>query len=179
MDIRLIRLGAIAYTVHVGRQKGIIIGHTLLQKLFYLLQYGKNIDLGYRYRLHHFGPYCRELWADLNYLEDVDVLSVKANPSGFGYNIFPEENIETLLKFVNDNIKKEISDLIDFLNHRPVRELECLATTHYVYEELRKSKKDSEKSEGIVVKDVLSLKPHLNEEEVLSSIKMLRQKDLI
>jgi len=179
MEKRLIRLGAIAYTVYAGKQKGITVGHTLLQKLFYFLQHGRDIDLGYRYRLHHFGPYCKELWADLNYLEDVNALSVKGSPSGFGYNIFPEAKIETLLELVNDEIKEEISELLNFLSHRPVRELECLATTHYVCKEIQEFKEDPENSKNNVINGVLALKPHLTEKEVLNSMEILRKKCLI
>ena len=163
----------------MGSQKGIPVGHTLLQKLFYFLEHAEGIDLGYRYRLYHYGPYCHELWADLSYLEDIGAVAVIGGPNGFGYHIYPEEEVETLQRFADEELRKEVNSLLDFLGHRPVRELECLATTHYVYKELQLTKKDPAAAWEAVVKGVRALKPHLSEDEVRAAWQALREKGML
>jgi uncharacterized protein YwgA len=44
-----------------GERRETRIGHTLMQKLVYLLQSAVGIEVGYGYRLHHYGPYSEEL----------------------------------------------------------------------------------------------------------------------
>lgn len=106
MHARLRRLGAIAWAVYLGNQEGMRIGHTLLQRLLYFLQYVKGIDLRYRYRLYHYVPYCENIWADLSYLEDVNAVAIEANFSGFGYQIYPNHEIQTVLHFASDEVKQ-------------------------------------------------------------------------
>lgn len=179
MGKRLRRLGALAQAVYTGNQKGIVVGHTLLQKLFYFLQHGKGIDLGYRYRLYHYGPYCQDVWADLSYLEDVNAVTIKGSPNGFGYHIYPGREIQDILSFAEDELKREVSELLDLLGHRPVRELECLATTHYVYKEMQDTGKDFAPLLEAVKDGVLALKPHLGENEVWVAWQTLQEKGLL
>ncbi|MBO8129862.1 MAG: hypothetical protein H0Z39_11840 [Peptococcaceae bacterium] len=176
MSKRLARLGAIAYAVHLGEQEGISTGHTLLQKLIYFLQRAKGVDLGYRYKMYHYGPYCGDVWADLNYLEDVKAVAIEANASGFGYRIYPDEDIHAVLHFVDEETKGKVSELLQFLGNRSVRELECLATTHYVYQELRT---EQEPDLQMIVERVRALKPHLTKEEVQNAIESLKEHNLL
>lgn len=179
MGKRLRRLGALAQAVYLGNEKGIVVGHTLLQKLFYFLQQGKGVDLGYRYRLYHYGPYCREVWGDLSYLEDINAVNVTASPTGFGYHIYPEAEIQGVMHFADSKIKEKVSELLDLLGHRPVRDLECLATTHYVYKEMQDTGKDPDSFPEAVKGGVLALKPHLGEDEVWIALQTLQEKCLL
>lgn len=179
MGKRLRRLGAIAQAVYNGNKKGIVVGHTLLQKLIYFLQYAKGVDLGYRYRLYHYGPYCQEVWGDLSYLEDINAANVTASPTGFGYHIYPEAEIQEVMHFADSEIKAKVSELLDFLGHRPVRELECLATTHYVYKELQDTGKDPAPLREAIKNGVLALKPYLSESDVWTALQALQEKGLL
>ncbi|MDH7574114.1 MAG: hypothetical protein QHH27_11355, partial [Clostridia bacterium] len=153
--------------------------HTLLQKLFYFLEYARGKELGYRYRLYHYGPYCPEVWADLSYLEDIGAVAVVGGPNGFGYHIHPQGAIQALLRFTDEDLKKEVNSLLDFLGRRPVRELECLATTHYVYKELQFTQNEPPPTWEAVVKGVRALKPHLSEAEVQAAWMALQGQGLV
>lgn len=179
MGERLKRLGAVAQAVYLGNQKGIVVGHTLLQKLLYFLQQAKGVDLGYRYRLYHYGPYCHEVWADLTYLEDVGAVTITASPSRFGYHICPEETIEALLHFADREIRNKMIELLDVLGHRSVRDLECLATAHYVCGSLMQGREEPDRLWPAVRDAVLALKPHLGEHEVRAAWQTLKQTGLL
>lgn len=182
VNTRLRRLGAVAWAVYIGNREGVNVAHTLLQKLFYFLQCAKGVDLGYRYRLYHYGPYCEDVWADLSYLEDIEAVTVEANHSGFGYRICPKDAIQTVLHFADEQTKTAIGKLLDFLGHRPVRELECLATTHYVFKELTGNKHAGPIHEhriDNVRRIMLGLKPHLSEIVVRKALQELAAEELL
>ncbi|MCR4418618.1 MAG: hypothetical protein QHH27_01620 [Clostridia bacterium] len=179
MGERLRRLGAVAQAVCAGTERGLPVGHTLLQKLFYFLEHGKGRDLGYRYRLYHYGPYCQEVWADLSYLEDVGAVSIRGGPNGYGYHIYAREDIKGLVSFADEDLRKQVNSLVEFLGGRSARELECLATTHYVYKELRRARQDSAPAWETVMQGVRALKPHLSEDEVRAAWQALQEKGLL
>ena len=105
---RIKRLAVLVFTLKKGKSTG-VVGHTLMQKLFYLLQCGEGVELGYKYKLHYYGPYSRELWSDLNLLANEKVVNIEANPNGYGYKIelLEGENTNLLLNEVDKNIKEK------------------------------------------------------------------------
>ena len=45
-----------------GMTHKVRVGHTLIQKVVYLLQNALDVDVGYNFKLYHYGPYSEELW---------------------------------------------------------------------------------------------------------------------
>ncbi|MDP3050450.1 MAG: hypothetical protein Q8N20_03775 [Eubacteriales bacterium] len=180
MENRMEQLGSLVYTVHEGEKRLGKVGHTLLQKLFYLLQYGEGVELGYKYSLHYYGPYCRELWSDLNLLDSHGVVKVDASSNGFGYRIGYGKNqtaAADLEGFVNPAVKEKVEKLLSLLGGEPVTTLEKLATTHFVLGELNRRGKVY--SEETVVSVVQALKPHLGPVDVTDAITTLKKHQLI
>lgn len=179
MSANLKRLGTLLYVVRKGEEKFDYVGHTLLQKLVYLLEEAEGVDLGYRYKMYHYGPYCAEVWGDLNYLEDVDAVRIFASPDGYGYRIIAnpgEPELEELDAYVGDDIKAKVEKLLSILGDKPVRSLECVATTHYAYRFLLPEENRSFASLEKVVRD---LKPHLKKEEVAEAFDVLKSSGLL
>lgn len=177
---RLERLATLAYTVEAGDQEpGKGVGHTLLQKLFYLLQYGEGVELGYKFKLHHYGPYCSEIWSDLNYLASQNVIDVRAKANGYGYDISPRKgsNSKFLIAELEGDIKEKVSNLLKLLGHNPVEELEAMATLHYIYHDFKKKGKIA--SNDMVINCVRELKPHLNREQLEASWERLQRSKLV
>lgn len=167
----------LVYTVKKGEEKINELGHTLLQKLFYLLQHAEGVSLGYKFKLHYYGPYSPELWSDLNHLSSSNMLSVTADPRGFGYKISTTSSSDRILEYYNYDYDESIDKLLELLGDQPVRVLESLATTHYVYADVKLKNGDFKKE--CIINKVIALKPHLGKDEVAKSIEMLDKNSLI
>jgi uncharacterized protein YwgA len=174
------RLAVLIYVVYEGEKSLNSAGHTLIQKLFYLLQEAKNFPLGYKFRLHYYGPYCAELWGDLNTLAELGYLNIQAKSNGFGYeiNVTPagRDLIDERHNFLTD-LKGKVRDLLTLLEGEPVRRLEVLASTFYVINDWKK--KGIQPAEDGVIASLQDLKPHLKEEEIKASLNDLHKKCLI
>ena len=73
--------------VRAGADRGITVGHTLIQKVIYLLDAALGVKTGYSYRLYYYGPYSSDLWTDLRLLSDMNALEIGPSPNGYGYSI--------------------------------------------------------------------------------------------
>lgn len=62
----LIRLEVLRRLIEQASQTFPWCGNTAIQKLVYTLEHVYNIDFGYRYGLHHYGPYSFDLANDLS-----------------------------------------------------------------------------------------------------------------
>src|SRR5437867_991119 len=51
----------------VVNDTGGVIGRTTLQKMMYFLQV-VGVPMGYRFEIHHYGPYCDEISRDVEWL---------------------------------------------------------------------------------------------------------------
>lgn len=118
------------------------IEHALFQKIAYLLQHGKKVKLGYKFKLHHYGPHCPELWSDLNYLANQNIINVYAKSNGYGYKISSrkDSNSRFLLNKLDERIKKKATLLLKLLSHNPTEELKVMATLHYIYCDFEKKR---------------------------------------
>lgn len=160
------------YIVSELQKKG-QIGHTLLQKLVYLLQNAKGIPLGYDFHLHYYGPYSETLWGDINLLKNFGVLEVESEAATGGYRITSRKDPDP--KKVKE-LEDKINTLVNFLGKKYVKQLELYATTYYVLDDLKK--KNRPHSDSQVAKDVEALKPHINRNQILSALKELREKEI-
>ncbi|NLU51081.1 MAG: hypothetical protein GXX09_11940 [Syntrophomonadaceae bacterium] len=179
MSVTMNRLLALVYVVTRGQEKMGAVGHTLVQKLFYLLQAGKKVPLGYKFRLYHYGPYCHELWGDLNVLEEYGYLSIKTKSNGFGYEITATDTGRAAVEENRDveaDLQDQVQELLELLGGEPVRKLEALATTHYVCNDWGEKGVNASKEQ--VIASVLNLKPHLHRSEVEVALTTLEEKGL-
>lgn len=170
------RLAALTYVVEQGEKRLSSAGHTLIQKLFYLLQEAKKFPLGYKFRLYYYGPYCAELWGDLNTLAELGYLSIQAKSNGFGYEINVTADGKELINSHHvflANARDKIEDLLALLGGEPVKRLEVLATAFYVFNDWKK--KGIQPGDGEVIASLQNLKPHLKEDEIKTALKDLRE----
>lgn len=172
------RLATLVYTIKEGEKLLTSVGHTLLQKMFYLLQYGQGVKLGYKYKLYYYGPYCQDLWSDLHLLDSEGIIKIEAYPSGFGYkiNTINSEKLGELKKYVNHDVKEKVFKLLKILGGEPVKTLEALATTHYVYTDVLKRKGHIE--DDMLIDKVCALKPHLSSNDIIQAKNILTANNL-
>lgn len=176
---QLQRYAALVYAIRKGQDKYGRVGHTLIQKLFYLLTSGRKLALGYRFKLYFYGPYCPELWGDLTFLNSHGVISIRPTSKGFGYDIAPTgKEWKSLASDSKDFtlITQQIDSLLDFLGGHQVKTLEALTTTHYVYNDYKK--KGILPEPWLIARSVVALKPHLAECECLDALAALKKEGL-
>src|SRR5215212_7308774 len=86
-------------------------GKTALQKSVYLVQELYGLDLGYRFGLHTYGPFCSELLSDLDFAEALDLVEIKRNSEGDGFDILPKAPA-TFQKRTNDEFRSKLDNSI-------------------------------------------------------------------
>lgn len=87
---------------------GEVEGRKRLQKIVHLLQASGDIRLNYRFILHFFGPFCRELASDLDFLVDAGVVAVEApgpQNSAYKYSV-PEQEDRTKVAGFYESIRR-------------------------------------------------------------------------
>ena len=134
------------------------VGKTHIQKAIYFAQEAAGAGLGFRYVIHHYGPYSRELDSLVQGLESRDVLTVTAEPDGYGYEVaIGEAPFEETLEA---SLQKGVESITKYLGGMQTLELERLSTAFYI------SKRLPEAARDVWVREVKSLKPKFSEEEI-------------
>lgn len=173
-DGRLATLAVVAEVVRRGQERMDRVGHTLIQKLVYLLQAALGVKLGYAFKMHMHGPYSPDLWGDLTLLRDYDALKIDADPFGYGYRITVGPALSSVCAYQEqrlDAVRPQIDKLLELLGGAPVRQLEILATAHLVSASLKRIGRPADPE--TVAKSVRALKPHLTANEVADGYREL------
>jgi uncharacterized protein YwgA len=166
-----LRLGAIVAIVNRVRNKTGQLGKIQLQKLIYFLQQ-TGVPLGYRFEIYHYGPYSFELSDQISSLDSLGVLSVVADPSGYGFDIRvgPHGN-----KYeVDTRYDAKINEVIERFGSDTPANLEVKSTLHFVNKVLKKHS-GGNPSETLVVSKVKELKPRFSDEFVTKRYKDLKK----
>ncbi|GAB4298432.1 MAG: hypothetical protein Kow0090_13900 [Myxococcota bacterium] len=145
------------------------IGKTALQKLVYLFQEIYKEDLGYRFTLYMYGPFCPELMYDLDVTETIGGVIIEPNLSG-GYLIKEGKQITSIKSKGKDYItskKEKITELIKQFGGKNARDLELLATTIYVMKALSASNRTDMEAVKLIIQQI---KPKFNSREISNAI---------
>ena len=155
----------VAGVVSLAQNAPVKLGKTQIQKLVYFAQ-ALGVPFDYKYEIYHYGPYSFELSHDLNALNSRGVLSVKSDPTGFGYEISAGKFAE---KFkLETKYQKKIEAILDKIGRNTPAELEVKATIHFVKSIVKKNKSD-------VIPKVHALKPRFTEEFIERCYSHLQQ----
>ncbi len=166
------RWGVIIKLVEETEKRESRAGHTFIQKLTYLLQELFGIPLGYVFYLYYYGPYSDEVWGDLTAMQDTEFLTITADSNGYGYWIRTTDKKEWLEDKAANLPEERIEELVELLRDQPVRILELIATTHFIYKDLEKKERFSENT---LVDNLLALKPHFSQKEVKDAFKIVKE----
>jgi uncharacterized protein YwgA len=149
------------------------VGKIQLQKLAYFLQESYGIPMGYTFRMHHYGPYSRELDNDLLKLRLMGFIDVQADDLGYGFHVTPLCDADLAWTNALASYESQLRDALTKLGRLPASELEIQATIHYV----------NELVEGAPVEDVEkivhNLKPKFLPEHIAQARKQLEEQDLL
>jgi uncharacterized protein YwgA len=148
------QLGLITKIVQRIVGKNSYFGKTALQKIVYLLQELFDVNSGYDFNLHNFGPFSRELANDLDLVESLNGVKLeyyRASPFP-GYMILPgeeanaiEEKAKSFLNIIDKNIEKVIQEFGGY----NAKELELRATIVFFDRDLRYSKRTVSKNDFV------------------------------
>jgi hypothetical protein len=123
-----------------------------LQKLVYFLQ-SRGVPLGYRFVMHHYGPYSFELDDHISLLDAASAIQVSVDPEGYGYHITGGDfRPEAWVKAGAEQDRLVGQVIGDFQGYNAA-DLELAATIHFVHEIL------GDPDEARVVEVVHELKP--------------------
>ena len=149
------------------------VGKIKLQKLAYFLQESCGIPLGYTFRMHHYGPYSRELDNDLLKLRLMKFVDIQPDSSGYGFHVTPLCDAEPGWATALAPYQGRIEDALAKLGDLPAYLLEVYATVHYV----------SQLVEGASAEEVVTivhgLKPKFLPESIAKAWEQLQQLGLL
>ncbi|MBI4642269.1 MAG: hypothetical protein HY790_08520 [Deltaproteobacteria bacterium] len=150
------------------------VGKTFLQKGIYILQEGLGEELGYDFRLHFYGPYSQDLANNINFLQDLGLISIDFDPTGYGYQI---ELTEYGTKFFKENLEEykidesKLNKIVSIIGKDYAREMELIGTTLYF---AKLSNNDGE------IKEMVNMvKPHFNGKDIEMALHKLREENIL
>lgn len=149
-----------------------------LQKLVYFIE-AAGVPLEYNFRMHLYGPYCEELTYDIPDLESEGVIA--ACEGERGWTVYkPGEMVgyyltESSIDF--GRYKELIDKVVDEFGSELPDELELLATTHKVAQDLQELFGFNENS---VIKSVFKIKKEkFSEDRIGNAIERLSKAELL
>ena len=165
---KLVDLEFLRQLIEEGNHGFSWFGNLAIQKLVYLLQEIFHVNLGYKFGLHHLGPYSRDLSSDVGLGEQVglwnswDELFSSGKGMGKRFKVTKKKIPESLRNQavkIWEEAEPRIKLAMKNLRGTQGRELELIATIHY----LRNVQKVGEES---LVEVLRTLKPKFTEDNV-------------
>lgn len=171
------RENAIVYLLE--HLKGKQVGKKSIQKLVYFLQVF-GVDLNYRYKMYHYGPYCSELSRDLNVMNMMGTINIEDASSTDGYSISATnsdtKSDDEIQQFL-DSHKQSFHRLLSDFKRCSAKKLELYATIHFVERVLQERAQDSGKDD--IVQKVRIIKPKYSTNNIMQAYNYLLNKSII
>lgn len=159
MDIQDLRMDAVHRLISLTPR----MGKTKLQKLTYFLQESASVPLGYRFKMHHYGPFAEALETDLARLRLAGQVHVSPDPSGYGFQIAADASIpDEEWRGSVEPFSTEVTQVLEVFGQWPIAKLELAATIHFVERLLRNATPTE------VIEKTMALKPKFGEGYVFS-----------
>jgi uncharacterized protein YwgA len=146
------------------------LGKKALQKIVHLIQELGDVDFGYRFSFHTYGPYSSELAGDLDVVAAIGGVKVTYNSSDNYYLIHPGTATDSVIdkgnSFVQAN-RAGIDKVLKLFGGRLAKELELVSTITY----LRRHTPRSEFEDDVILTArVKALKPKYNAAQIEKAI---------
>jgi len=171
----MITLKRYAYILELLKNVDTEVGKTFFQKALYIIQEGLNEQLNYSYKLHFYGPFSQELANDIDALNDMNLIDVEFEPSGYGYQIKitnkGEQFLEELKRRGIEVSEKKIAKVLSLIENRNVREMELLGTVLY-FAKLTDDENELKKLVNMV-------KPHFSENDIARALRRLKDEKMV
>lgn len=168
---RLERVSLILHVIERLNKKSYRSGETSVQKLLYFIQEMLDIDFNYQYELYNYGPFSFNLNEDIDFMENAHVIYKEPDPSGFGFMLIPNKEIEFVQNVLKSKSRYEgkIDQLLDEFSIMPAKNLALLATFIFVLEN------EKPKTEEEAIEIVKKIKPMHNIFEYPNMLKKAKE----
>jgi len=162
------RKALIAHLAKLLRTKGSWSGETHVQKSVYLSQELLSVPFDFEFILYKHGPFSFELRDELASMLADGILRQEPQPYPYGPSLVPgplAELLETKFPKTLSKYEGPLKLVVNQIGDRKAGELERIATAYFVTRENPKAG-INERVEALV-----SLKPHVSEDEALSAVR--------
>lgn len=159
-----IRFGIISYMIRKLGEDRQYFGKVVIQKIFYFLTSYSKLPLPYEFYFYHFGPYSDLLKYDLEMMQLFGMIKIQDDPKSMGYQIIPVENqppeeCEEAARSFVDKYSEDIDKIVSTFGSEEPKDLELLATIHFVFENTKGHCPKPEEHKRMVLGKVRALKP--------------------
>lgn len=173
---RLFLMNASIVTAYLIDSLKVIKGRKAYQKLIYLTK-AVGVPLDGSYRMYYYGPYSDEIAKELDYSLSRGILRDQSDSyyfiSGNEAKSIVEENQELINKY-----KGKLDKVINSFGKFEPMQLEIIATTHFIYNNLKHLYNITDKS--VILDEVKKAKfPKFNEEQIEEAYNILVKEGLI
>lgn len=171
---RVERWAAMTCAVEAAEKRFGLFSSSLAQKLFYLLQEAGGMPFGYKFLMYSSGPYCSELWGDLDALAQMGCLLLKPGRDGCGYEIRTTDlgrNLAARHQAAVVRFKEGAELILDLAGSKPAG-LKALAFVFHVAKD--RIAKGLNVSDAEVIAGVQRLAPRLDRDEISAALRNLR-----
>jgi uncharacterized protein YwgA len=147
-------------------------GKTALQKLVYLAQELQGVPTGYEFEFYNHGPFSSELAGDLDYLNWLDDVDLRAVDDAWGgFVIKPGSKAGETLAEAKDFLERyqnQVDRIIGDFGTMTAKQLELRATVVFVDQDARQHARPLSREE--LAARVGDLKPQFSGNEILAAI---------
>lgn len=140
-------------------------GATHMQKCVYFLQERFGLDLGYRFVIHHYGPFSFELDEDLAAFRSRGAIHAR---SGGGYGVHYEPGTEAPGLPVDPRVEETLERVASEYGGMDVHALEVRATTYFV------AKNSEGADDEEIIEHVKAIKPHISRGVIEDALRSIR-----
>ncbi len=155
-------------------QSGRQLRKTSLMKMIYLLEELHDVDVGYRFGIYTYGPFDAQVLEDLDVLGSMDVLEVKRDPDGWGYQIQASGEADGVKANAADFLaehSERVDALFEEFGDKSAVDLELESTIVFVHK--RAVEKDQDPTPDSVAKIVNGLKPKFTRSHIKKTYERL------
>jgi uncharacterized protein len=175
-NLKTNRLAVIALLAEKAPFKN--LGRTAVMKCMYFLQTVREVPLGYHFSLYSYGPFDSEVLADLEYAENLNIVTTQVvpYPSGHGYQIEPGPSMESVRVAAAEFLKEHGGDIdwvMDRFGRRSAADLELDSTIIFVDREAVRSSQTL-RTDDLAAR-VGKVKPQFTRERILSHVSSLKE----
>lgn len=168
-------MNILAVTSYLIDQLGRIKGKKAFQKLIYLSK-AVGIPLEVNYKMYYYGPYSEQVSDELEECINCNILKEEG-----AYNFISSDKCQETLILNNDQItihKEKLEFIVNKFGCYDPMELEILATTHFVYNNMKYL--HGEERKEIIVEEVKKVKyPKFSCERIEDAYNTLKSYSLI
>jgi uncharacterized protein YwgA len=154
-----------------------------MMKMIFLLQQVYKVQLGYRYEIYTYGPYSAEVASDVNFAEQLKIISIseeKYTSGNVGYHLNPANGTSNAIKEAQSFLEESqgaIDSVIHMFGDKTAKELELSSTIVYLYVAYNENGYSTSRED--ISSEVHKIKPHFSQEIIQKEYDTLANSNIL